>query len=50
MGYSRYVEKDKRDVKRKDLDETAGAVIKGNFPDAREAGHALEADRESVPG
>lgn len=50
IEYSRYVERDKSDMKRKNLDETAGAVIKGNFPDAGAAGHVVEADGKPVPG
>lgn len=38
------------DVRRKGQDETAGTVIKGNFPDVGAAGHAFQADGEPVFG
>lgn len=44
MRYSRDVKSGKRDVRRKGLDERAGALIKGNLFDAGTAGHAFQTD------
>lgn len=49
IEYIRYVRKNE-DVRRKGQDETAGTVIKGNFPDAGAAGYAFQIDGEPVPG